>query len=148
MPRKSEVGEKRVRRSADPAPKTTAEDRARLRDAMKGPIDTSDIPERGAPFNRVERDAKGRLPPRTPRPSPIRSAIIDQLAQRKMNRNQLVKEAKGYCPSISQSAVYEFIAGRRDIQLNYAEALMQALGLRVTARARPGGKRPTPPARD
>jgi hypothetical protein len=62
MPKKSEAGEL-VRLSAKDVPRATKADLERLHKAMKGPIDTSDIPERTA-FNRIKRDAKGRLPKR------------------------------------------------------------------------------------
>jgi hypothetical protein len=51
-----------VRRRASDPPRSTAEDLARARTAMDGPIDTSDIPERKGPFQRLHRDATGRLP--------------------------------------------------------------------------------------
>jgi hypothetical protein len=128
MPKRSATG-KLVRRSVKDIPAPTAEDLSRLRAGMDGPIDTSDIPEAKGPFRRIERDATGRLPQR--RDSPIRRAILAELERRQMTRYQLWKEARAFCGTLPQSAVYEYLRGRREIGLPYAEALLQALGLGV-----------------
>ncbi len=62
MPRKSPAG-KMVRKSAGDILPATEADLDRLRAAMQGKIDTSDIAERQS-FQRLRRDAGGRLPPR------------------------------------------------------------------------------------
>jgi hypothetical protein len=109
---------------------------------MDGPIGTSDIPEKRGPFHRIKRDVAGRLPAR--RESPTRRAILSELERRKMTRYQLWAAARAHCPTLSQSAVYEFLRGQREIGLGYAEALMEAVGLVVrrksTARPRPSSK--------
>jgi hypothetical protein len=100
---------------------------------MEGPIDTGDIPESRGPVSRVPRDAQGGLPQPLPhlRDSPIRRAIRAELGRRQMTRYQLWKAARAHCPTVTQSAVYEFLRGQRDISLKYAEALLKATGLGV-----------------
>jgi hypothetical protein len=110
---------------------------ARLRQAMEGPIDTSEIPEQRGAFHRLWRDSTGRLPTRK---SVIRDAIVRELDRLNMTPYRLWKEAKAYCPTLSQSAVHEFIKGQRQLELPYAEALMAAVHLGI-ARDEPPGKR-------
>ncbi len=50
-----------VRMAVKDLPKPTAADLARLRKAMRGPIDTSEIPEHVGPFKRVRRGPDGEL---------------------------------------------------------------------------------------
>jgi hypothetical protein len=128
MSRKSPVTNV-VRRPADSLPAATEADVARLRAALDAPIDTSEIPEKVGPFNRIKRDASGRLPRR--REGPIRRAILDALESRGMTRYQLWRAARLHCDTLSQSAVYEYLRGQRDIGLRYAEALMEASGVTV-----------------
>jgi hypothetical protein len=127
MPKKSATG-RIVRTSAADIPPATEADLARLRDAMKGPIDTSDIPERRGGFHRLRRDSAGRLPSRK---SVIREAIVRELEHLNMTPYRLWKEAKAHCPTLSQSAVHEFVKGQRQLELPYAEALMAAVHLGV-----------------
>jgi len=61
MPKKS-VSRKIVRSAAEIPPASRA-DLDRLRAAMQRPIDTGEVPERRK-FQRLKRDASGRLPPR------------------------------------------------------------------------------------
>ena len=129
MPKKSKV-DNVVRRSVDDIPQPTSSHLSDLLTAMEGTIDTTDIPETRRTASRVRRDASGRLP--KPRESPIRRAILDELERRKMTRYQLWVEARSYCETLTQSAVYEYLRGQRDIRLPYAEALLQALGLGVS----------------
>jgi hypothetical protein len=96
---------------------------------MEQPIDTSEIPESRGGFHRLKRDEQGRLPQRK---SIIRDAIKRELALRKMTPYRLWKEARGFCPTLSQSAVHEFIKGQRQLELPYAEALLTAVNLGVT----------------
>src|SRR5438045_1674986 len=111
MPKKSATG-RIVRKSAADLPPATEADLARLRDAMEGPIDPSDIPELRGEFHRLRRDSTGQLPSRK---SVIRDAIIRELEHLKMTPYRLWKEAKTYCPTLSQSAVHEFIKGERQL---------------------------------
>jgi hypothetical protein len=127
MPKKSVAG-KIIRKSAADIPPATEADLARLRAAMKGPIDTSDIPELQGRFHRLKRDSAGQLPTRK---SVIRDAIVRELEHLKMTPYRLWKEAKAHCPTLSQSAVHEFIKGQRQLELPYAEALMAAVQLGV-----------------
>ncbi len=138
MPKKSAAG-KLVRRRADQIRPTTKKDLARLLDAMEGPIDTSDIPEMKGPIRRIKRDAQGRLPQPLPelRDSPVRRAILAELGRREMTRYELWKEARAHCPRLPQSAVYEYLRGQRNIGLNYAEALLQAMGLVISRGRKP-----------
>ena len=137
MRRKSATS-KIVRRNASDSPPATQADLARLRRAIKGAIDTSDIPEQRTAFHRLTRDSSGRLPARK---SVIRDAIVQEIEHLNMTPYRLWKEAKAYCPTLSQSAVHEFIKGQRELELPYAEALMAAVHLGV-ARNKPSVKRP------
>lgn len=129
MPKKSATSRTVRRQAADIRPATAA-DLARLRAAASGPINTSDIPERTGVPHRVARDDQGRRP--SPSGSPIREAILAALERRGMTRYALWLAARGRCATLSQSAVYEYLRGRRDIGTRYAEALMQATGLSIT----------------
>ena len=127
MPKKSATN-KVVRRKAADIPPATEAELARLRRTMDGPIDTSDIPEQRGAFHRLTRDSTGRLPTRK---SVIREAIVRELEHLNMTPYRLWKEAKAYCPTLSQSAVHEFIKGQRQLELPYAEALMAAVNLGI-----------------
>ena len=116
--RKKSATSKIVRRKAVDIPPATEADLARLSQAMEGPIDTSDIPEQRVAFRRLTRDSTGRLPTRK---SVIRDAIVRELEHLNMTPYRLWKEAKVYCPTLSQSAVHEFIKGQRQLELPYAE---------------------------
>jgi hypothetical protein len=96
---------------------------------MDGPIDTSDIPERLRRAARVVRDEDGRLP--SPAKGMILRAILAQLGRRDMTRYELWKRARAHCPTISESAVYEYLRGQRQIGVAYVEALMRAAGVGV-----------------
>lgn len=138
MPKKSADG-KVVRRSAEQLTPPTKGRLAELLAGMGGPVDTSDAPEMKGDNARVRRNASGQIPGR--RVSPTRSAILEELERRQMTRYQLWKAANAHCPTLSQSAVYEYLRGQRDISLSYAEALMIAAGLgvcRVGRKAPPG----------
>ena len=133
MPKKS-AHASIVRRAAPAVPAATAADLERLRSAMRGPVDTSDIPERKGVGRRVKRDASGRLP--RPSKGPIREAILAELDRREMSRYALWKEARELCETLPQSAVYEYLRGSREIGVNYAEALIGALGLGISRQQR------------
>ncbi len=131
MPRKSAAGSL-VRRSADDTPPPAPDHLTHLLGAMGGPVDTSEVPETTGRPRRVKRDASGRLPVR--RESPIRSAILAELERRGMTRYQLWQEARAHCPTLPQSAVYEYLRGHRDVGVAYIEALLEAAGLVVGPR--------------
>jgi len=131
MPKNSEA--KIVRRAAGEIPATSAEDLARMLAIPDEAVDTSDIPERTGERRRLRRDADGRLPRRR---SAIREAIVAAMAAREMTTYALWKEAKARCPTISETAVGEFLKGQRSIGIEYLEAIMEALGLAVTSGAR------------
>jgi hypothetical protein len=126
MKRKSTEG-KLVRVSAAEIPKATEQDLARLRKAAEGRVDTSEISEMVAGGVRARRDAAGR--PIAPPPSPIRSAILRELGKQGLTRYELWKRARSYCTTLSESAVYEFLRGERQIGLQYLEALLAAVDL-------------------
>ncbi|MGH7179560.1 MAG: hypothetical protein ACREJC_19450, partial [Tepidisphaeraceae bacterium] len=121
-----------ARTSAGTHPKSDHRRRelGRLRAAMNGAIDTSDVPAQRIPGRYpLVRDSRGRIP-RKP-PSVIRDAILNELAGRGMSRYQLWKLARRYCPTLPNSAVYELLLGTRAISVVYCEALLRALGLGV-----------------
>src|SRR5271166_75865 len=119
--RKKSAKSKIVIKNAEDVSAATEADLARLHQAMGGPIDTSEIRERKGRFNRLGRDSTGRLPTRN---SIVRDAIVRELKHLKMTPYRLWKEARTHCPTLSQSAVHEFIKGQRQLELPYAEALM------------------------
>ncbi len=127
MPEKSEG--KIVRRRAGAIPPITTEALDQLESMADDAIDLSDIPDLSQ-ADRLVRDELGQLPRR----SVIRDAVTRVMAERQMTAYALWKEARAYCPTISESAVSEFLRGRRQIGLDYAEALMAASGLIVVRR--------------
>ena len=123
----SEKSESRtVRRRAGAIPPLTPEAIARLESIDEDSIDHSDIPDQSS-ADRLVRDESGRLPRR----SMIRDAVTSVMVDRQLTTYALWKEARAYCPTISESAVGEFLKGRRQIGLDYAEALMAATGLTI-----------------
>jgi hypothetical protein len=138
MPKKSGAG-KMIRKRASEIKPASGADLDMLRHAMEEPIDTSVIPENRVGFHRLERDHQGRLPRRR---SLIRDAIRRELESRKMTPYRLWKEALVHCPTISQSAVYDFIKGERQLELPYAEALLAAVNLGVARLEQPESKDP------
>ncbi|MGA2443737.1 MAG: hypothetical protein ABSH08_22510 [Tepidisphaeraceae bacterium] len=123
-----------VRKTADQIPPATKADLERLRQIMvrsdaEARRNGSDISVSGP--RRLIRDANGRIvkPPR----GRIRSAILAELGRRQMSRYRLWKIARKDCPTLTQSAVYEFLRGVRQLGLGYVEALLWALNLRVVA---------------
>ena len=126
MPKKS-VGTKTVRKSVKELARPSGADLDRLRNAMKGDVDTSEVSETRR-FNRLQRDATGALPRR----SMIRDAIEDQRKQHKLTVYALWKKAKVIRPSLSQAAVGEFLKGKRELELPSAEALIMAVNLTIT----------------
>jgi hypothetical protein len=100
---------------------------------MEKEIDTSEIPERRpGRIMHARRSPLGRpiVPPR----SAIREAILRELGRRQITRYELWKRARVHGPTLSESAVYEFLRGERQIGLEYVEALLAAVGLEVRRR--------------
>jgi hypothetical protein len=119
-----------VRRSAGEIPSSTPRDLKRLRRMMEGKIDTSDVPaRRPGPATRARRTPEGR--PFTPPASAIRDAIRRELGRRQITRYELWRRARAHCPTLPESAVYEFLRGERQIGLEYVEALLAAVDLEV-----------------
>lgn len=132
MSKKSGSG-KVIRKSASEIPPATKADLDRLRAAMQGPIDTSEISERRQ-FQRLYRDASGRLPPRK---SLIREAIAQQMEAQRLTAYRLWRLAKVHYSPLSQSAVHEFLRGQRQLELPSIEALLAALDLRLVGATNP-----------
>jgi hypothetical protein len=118
-----------VRHTAATLPKRTA---ARLRELKRlsqrseDRIDAPDTPEDPA----QERWVRGGH-----RVGGIRGAIILEMGRRGLTRYQLWKIARKHCPSLPNSAVYEYLDGRRQVGGNYIEAMLSALALEVRPRA-------------
>ena len=107
MPSKSSGGI--VRKTADQLPPTTPADLDRLRRAMErsdARIDRDKGPKLGS--RPIRRDANGHIV--KPPPSRIRSAILDELGRREITRYKLWRIVRENCPTLPQSAVYEFFA--------------------------------------
>lgn len=129
MPKKS-VASKSARKSARDIRPASAAHLARLRAAMQGSVDTSEIPERRR-FHRIQRDADGRLPP--PK-SIVREAVAREMRHRNLTVYRLWQMARTHYPNLSQAAVYEFLKGQRQLELRSIEALLAAVDLRVARR--------------
>src|SRR5438132_392540 len=106
---KNSVARKTVRKSAGGIPPASSADLDRLRAAMQSSIDTSEIPERRT-FQRLKRDASGKLPPRK---SIIREAVARQMQHLHLTVYRLWQMARTHYPTLSQSAVHEFLKGQR-----------------------------------
>jgi len=139
MKKPSPKANKLVRRSAADIPDPTPEELDCIKIAMAKVIDTSDIPELKKLGPRLKRDPSGRLQKRPL--NPIRKAILSALGHRQMTRYRLWQKANALHPTLSQSAVYEYLRGERDIGVTSVEALMAAAGVKITS-----GKPPTPKA--
>jgi hypothetical protein len=126
--RKNLVTTKIVKKKSADVPAASSADLARLRKAMDGSIDATDIPEIKGRLARLKRGSNGLLPTRK---SIVRDAILRELKHLKMTPYRLWKEARSHCPTLSQSAVHEFLKGQRQLELPYAEALMRATHLSI-----------------
>jgi hypothetical protein len=113
----------------DIRPSTRAE-LARIAARKDEAVDTSDIPERTGPANRVHRDSRGRIS--APPKSRIREAILSEIERRRLSGHQLWIEARKRCGTIPESAVYEFLSGKRQVGLAYLDAMLEALDLTVS----------------
>lgn len=118
-----------VRMKASELPRPDRAELEALKAMPDSEIDTSDIPERTGPVYRVVRGPDGRLP--RPAPSPLRRAILAELQRREMNGHRLWKAARRFCPTLPESAVYEFLSGQRQVGLAYLDAMLTALELTV-----------------
>lgn len=118
-----------VRTSAKTLVRRAKADLDRLRDAMKGNVDTSDISE-SASFKPLRRDPHGVLPRRR---SMIREAIEQRRKQLHLTPYRLWKMALPFHSSLSQAAVHEFLKGQRQLELPSAEALLAAVKLCVVS---------------
>jgi hypothetical protein len=121
-----------IEKSATQIAMASAADLDRLRAAMQGPVDTSDLPERQT-FQRLRRDSTGKLPPRR---SIIRAAVVRQMQRRHLTAYRLWRLARVYCPTLSQSAVGEFLKGLRQLELPSVEALLSAAQLQIVVKRR------------
>lgn len=126
MPRKlnHEAGQKVVRRTARTLPTQTDRRMAELRrlvDRADSEIGASDVP--------VQDPSDGRWVRGGHRVGGIRGAIILEMGRRGLTRYQLWKLAREHCPTLPNSAVYEYLDGRRQVGGSYIEAMLEALSL-------------------
>lgn len=130
-----------VRKSASELTAPTANDLGRLRRAMESAIDTTEISEARV-GHAVRARHSGKEKPVRPPQSAIRDAIRGELGRREITRYELWKRARVHCPTLPESAVYEFLRGVRAIGLDYVEALLAAVDLEVRRReeAAPGAR--------
>lgn len=131
-----------IRKSSKNIRPASKADLKRMRGAMEGDIDTSDIAEKQN-FERLKRDASGALPRRK---SIIRDAVEAQRKRSGLSVYRLWQKARVYHPSLSQAAVHEFLKGQRQLELPSAEALLAAVDLQVVRAAtgnKAKAKRPT-----
>ena len=129
MSKKSAVS-KVARKSAAEIPQASKADLGRLRAAMQGDIDTSEISERRK-FQRLKRDTNGELPPRK---SILREAVMREMQLLNLTVYRLWQLARVHYPPLSQSAVHEFLKGQRQLELPSVEALLAAVNLHVVAK--------------
>ena len=130
MPKKS-AARKIVRKSASEVPPASKADLDRLRGAMQGSIDTREIPERRQ-FHRLQRDANGKLPSKK---SVIREAVTREMRHLDLTVYRLWQLARAHYPTLSQSAVHQFLKGQRQLELPSVEALLAAVHLRIVRRS-------------
>ncbi|MBI4582955.1 MAG: hypothetical protein HY717_02880 [Planctomycetes bacterium] len=128
MSRKS-IRKRIVRKSATEIRRSTPLEIAPLAAQIHDPVDTSELPERTGPSNRVTRDEHGRII--RPQQSLLRSAILAEIKRRDVSGHQLWKKAQKYCATIPESAVYEFLSGKRQVGLAYLDAMLEAMQLTV-----------------
>jgi len=113
-----------IRFNASQIKPPSAADRDRIERASSGPIDTSEIPE----VQRMKRHG------------PIWHAITEGMQRQGLSGHALWKLARQICPRMPESAVYEFLADKRSVRVEYADAMLQGLGVRLMpARKRRAG---------
>lgn len=118
--------ERMVRHTPGSLPRRTAGRMAELKRLAERPddqIDISDIPKQDL--------ANGRWVRGGHRVGGIRGAIILEMGRRGLTRYQVWKLAREHCPTLPNSAVYEYLDGRRQVGSEYIEAMLAALGLEV-----------------
>ena len=115
-----------VRRTADQITKSSPSELASLLASPDDSIDTSDIPEHASERQRLRRDDNGRLPRRR---SVFREAVVAEMKVQGVSAYALCKEARQHCPTISETAVGEFLKGQRSIGIDYLEAILLALNI-------------------
>jgi hypothetical protein len=131
MSQKSEG--RRIQKRASDIRRSSAAQLAEIASKKDEEIDTSEIPERAGPVNRVVRDAHGRIV--RPTKSRIRASVISEIGRRGISGHQVWIEARKRCETIPESAVYEFLSGKRQVGLTYLDAILDALDLTVTRRS-------------
>jgi hypothetical protein len=132
---RSESEGRMVRHRAGKLPKRTPQRMSDLKRLSQRPdeeIDTSEIPKQDP---RDERWVRGGH-----RVGGIRGAIILEMGRRGLTRYKLWKLARKHCPKLSNSAVYEYLDGRRQVGGDYIEAMLEALELEVHPRETVGSK--------
>jgi hypothetical protein len=107
---------------------------ARLASESDNRIDTTDMPDASLLDGGWVRAGDRRRNLR----SLVHSAVEAEMRRRGLTRYELWKLARLQCPTLPDSAVYEFLAGTRQIGLVYVEALLAALDLNVTPRQKAG----------
>jgi hypothetical protein len=125
-----------VQKSADAVRRSTPSELARLAERGNEPVDTSDVPERTGLCHRVVRDQNGTIV--KPQQSLLRSAILAEVGRRGISGHELWKQARAYCDTLPESAVYEFLSGKRQMGLAYLDAILEALGLTVQPQSQSG----------
>lgn len=121
-----------VRHTADTLPKRSAERLEELRRLAARPdseIDISEMPE-------ADVSDSAWITPATRRQARLRTAIATEMERRGMTRYQLAKVAQRHCASLSESAVYEYLAGRRQVGADYIEAMLAALDLEIVPKSK------------
>jgi hypothetical protein len=113
--KKKQAAAKIIQIRANQIKPPTKEDLNRLKRAAAGPIDTSDIAEM-----------------RFTKKGPIWHAVVDEMRRQGLSGHRLWKLAREYSPKLPESAVYEFMANKRSVRVDYADAMLQALGLKLT----------------
>lgn len=143
MPRKS-GSDKLVRVRAVDLPPPSPDHLAGLRAVVASgvPVDPGKPMSTGG--RRVDRDATGRPVARVK--GGICQLILAQLGRRQMTRYELYKRAKTSCPTLSESAVYEYLRGMRIIRADYLEALIHASGLEIRPKRLPSPPKGTRPS--
>src|SRR5262245_17234141 len=130
MRRKSSAASRMVHKTIDDLRPATAEQMHRMVERAKK-ANGGTLPPLRVPFPLPPPG----MPKRKPRPplvgGRIRSAVIAEINRRNLSGYALWKMARKFCPTFPQSAVYEFLRGERAIGLEYVEAILAALSMRL-----------------
>lgn len=95
----------------------SAADLQRIARAGSRPVDTRDITE----LRHIKRHG------------PIWNAVAEGMRRQALSGHRLWKLARPFCPQMPESAVYEFLTDKRSVRVEYADAMLQALGVRSIA---------------